>query len=1036
MLAAQVVQLPFSGGLDEKTQPELVEPGAFLTLSNLLHTKGGSLTKPFGLTALANTTFGSGIAAGKRLFGRQDEICLIDGHWLFSYSATAQTWFPMGRIPECVVGSRQQLAGITTFPSDYVVATANGYLIAVYGTLGGYRCTVRDLANGATLACPDAVLNTPKRITNLRIGAVGNTVVIVGIGVDTSSEIVAHTLNVSNPAGITTGWSAETLLASDNQTGGNFQFDVAYGASQFYLAYENNAASNNRITVTTFSSALTQNGTTQLNTLADLDFAIGCGVGPDGSGNEMLWLAYRTQSDQHVYGFALSSALAVTGTKGTLITPDNAGERPTMLGWVPTANGQATLVAGDDATNTAHSLYYVGCFISGGVTTSGYNALQSQSFPQQRRYRLHLASQPFAMGGRFYVMARYQKVSATVSSTENQLACVDVTGNGNTTYTSIRPIAWVAPRLSMQGTSPGAEGHQRPVIVGNKVYFLHVVARAGASVVSSINYNWQTASAGLELVGLDFADSNRWQPAQLGQLVLMSGGVPSYYDGKRVAELGFFVPPTVVSSSTMAGAGLNGTYQYVAVYEQSDGTGQYHRSAPSVPFTVATGGAVASITVNITTLQVTMRIDLDSSEAGRNPPRIAIYRTVAGGSTFYRVGYMTNDATVDTLAFIDSATDGTVSAQELLYTQPGTQGGAQFRVPPSSFRGLVVHQDRVIGIGDDGVSLWPSGAHVIGEGPWFADTFQIPIEAGGPITALGSMDGRHIVYKRNAIAIIDGSGPPDAGGPGFSDAQYISTQIGCIEPRSVVVTSMGTFFQSLRGIELLTRGMSVEGFFGRDVEAEEVLYPITTSATMSEGEGKVYFTCIASEGSASGEILLYDMVFGSWSVLPLAAQSSAAIGASPGVMPIMSFLAASGSAFQQNKATYLSSLGAFQPSVMETPWIKMAGLQGYQRVRRAVLLANAATGHDITVSLAFNFNGTYVKSETFTAAQIAALPREELSLQIPAAYAKSQAIRIKVADATPSSGALGTGQGPILLGLALEIGVKKGIRRLGATAKA
>jgi hypothetical protein len=138
---------------------------------------------------------------------------------------------------------------------------------------------------------------------------------------------------------------------------------------------------------------------------------------------------------------------------------------------------------------------------------------------------------------------------------------------------------------------------------------------------------------------------------------------------------------------------------------------------------------------------------------------------------------------------------------------------------------------------------------------------------------------------------------------------------------------------------------------------------------------------------------------------------------------------AAGVVSQQNKTHFLTTAGTFQPLTVETPWIKLAGLQGYQRVWNVILYANNVTYHDLTISIATDYASSYEESVTYTAAQLNALPLEQIPI-IPKNQ-KCEAIRVKIQDATPSGGlSVGTGQGPVLVGLAFEYQQKSGAMRL------
>jgi hypothetical protein len=127
---------------------------------------------------------------------------------------------------------------------------------------------------------------------------------------------------------------------------------------------------------------------------------------------------------------------------------------------------------------------------------------------------------------------------------------------------------------------------------------------------------------------------------------------------------------------------------------------------------------------------------------------------------------------------------------------------------------------------------------------------------------------------------------------------------------------------------------------------------------------------------------------------------------------------------------------------MESPWYKVSGVQGYQRVWRVQVLIERKTPCNVTLSLATDYNSTYTQTHTWTDADIAALQAlgapesNRVLLELHVANQKCSAIRVKVSDSTPTSGAgVGTGQGISLVSLALIIGAKQGLQKLPAAGR-
>src|SRR5690606_6775728 len=86
-------------------------------------------------------------------------------------------------------------------------------------------------------------------------------------------------------------------------------------------------------------------------------------------------------------------------------------------------------------------------------------------------------------------------------------------------------------------------------------------------------------------------------------------------------------------------------------------------------------------------------------------------------------------------------------------------------------------------------------------------------------------------------------------------------------PSSLLVTSLGVFFQSRRGIELLTRARTVEPI-GEPVKYTLAAFPVVTSAVLDDRNSLARFTLAAGESggvvSGEGRTLVYDLTVKAW----------------------------------------------------------------------------------------------------------------------------------------------------------------------------
>ncbi len=132
--------------------------------------------------------------------------------------------------------------------------------------------------------------------------------------------------------------------------------------------------------------------------------------------------------------------------------------------------------------------------------------------------------------------------------------------------------------------------------------------------------------------------------------------------------------------------------------------------------------------------------------------------------------------------------------------------------------------------------------------------------------------------------------------------------------------------------------------------------------------------------------------------------------------------------YQETPTSYLDD-GEWVTLALETAWMKWAGLQGYQRIRRISLLGERYTGHDITLATGHDYEASFSTPMLWSSSATDDLLTSQIHLHVE--KQKCESIRVRIADAPPSdSGTVGTGRGLSLSGLAFEVGVKRGTYRV------
>ncbi len=1023
-MPVQELDLDFTGGVDEKTQSQLVEPGATLVCTNLRQLKNASLQKRPGMTKLSASVnlSGSAIPTQKRLIAYHDEICSTDNLNLYSRVASMGRWKKApGYVPQFDTKIRS-VAPLQYILDNHHVISVNGYLVLVYSTSTtniapfnhAIYATVLDGTSGETILPPVSIVGATvgANVPQVAVASAGN-VVVACWGIIGSSNLAAVTLDTTSAATLAAGWQLSGNIVTDMMVAAP-RFDMCSLGSTFVLAYANvraDGAATHQITVTSFDSVLSVQATQ-----TGIDTGGGAGimsaVAVSGTTANGLFVAYSMDTGLALECTALNpTSLTITGTRAALTGAIAACYRVTVL-----STGVGSGVAFCDVDNG------IGVARRFDVVTG---AVVPYDSAEHTYYNVNLESKLFLANGRAYVAMR-----PTAIADDAQLLVIDATATMADVFTSgtnasyLRVAANPNPRLSYQTS---IQNRIPPTVA--------VLSSTKAILTSSTKQN--AIGSSMDLITMDWAATNLCQPAILGDLVALAGSPPSFYDGVRTSEIGFFQSPRIVSRSFSGIVGPGpGEVKYVCVYEQMDNNGQWHQSSPGRPFSVTTGGAGEGVFLVVTTLTASNRAEYGTPVSTPQYVRIVPYRTQVGGNEYYRVPgcEVTNEPNVPTITLpLDTHLDTALGAP--LYTQPGTANVSQFKASPPPLTCLIAHGDRLVGC--TGKTVWFSGQYVQGEAPWFADLFQFNVGTSGDITALASLDGALIVFKRDQIAFVDGSGPPDNGAGGdYSPPQFIAADVGCIEPRSVVVTPAGVMFQSLRGIEMLSRGRSLATYFGSHVEATLAANPIITSAVLDEQKSVVVFTCVPYEGATnSGKEIVWDYVHNIWVQEDLDGgalniQSSIMWGRNVSTVPVRTVLQAGSSTVLQASTSDFTDFGNYVGTDLVLPWVKMSGLQGYGRTCGVGILFESKTPCDILVTIRLDYRSDIVQTRLFTADEIADIgdPKE---LWVTFKTQKCESFQIEMQDMTPTGGpAVGTGQGPVYVGkLRVEYQPKSGTNR-------
>jgi hypothetical protein len=495
--------------------------------------------------------------------------------------------------------------------------------------------------------------------------------------------------------------------------------------------------------------------------------------------------------------------------------------------------------------------------------------------------------------------------------------------------------------------------------------------------------------------------------AEAANVLHMGGGVLWMWDGAQIVEHGFHLGPEILRAPNPGGQRV---YQYTACYEWMDAVGRLHISAPAVPVTHAQANpidaAANAVTIQLPTLRIT-------SKAPREV-FIVPYRTSDGGTTFHRavtpgIRPPINSLSVDYVSFVDRTPDSAL----LGYSQLYTTGGVLRNDPSAPPLAMAQVSNRTWLIdAEDPYVLWFSQETIPGTPVEFSGRLTLKLQAStGPAIAIANMDDKTIVFRSRAISYVRGDGPPRTGGDiGYQEIPIL-TDTGCADKKSLASIAPGLVYKSEKGFFILTRDLGTS-YIGADVEAYNSI-AVTSSLSPSDANWVMFVL-------ENGITLLYDYLMNQWSVFTgIDAISSVMWNKRP------TLLLGDDSIWVETPGQY-SAAGAYIPLKLKTPWLQLAGMQGFQRVWEVLIFGTQKSDHTLRVDLAYDYDDTVMQTSVFNGLGTDGV----LQWRVQCKKQQCQAIQITI---TEIQNGLTIGEGLTLSGISLRLGVHRGLARIPAS---
>ena len=902
-LQKALVPVDLSGSLDTKTDEKLVLSSKLVELENAVFTKGKSVEKRYGYDALGTEIIGgSSLPTGEALTSLEDELLVFGSNKLYSYAQGLTKWVERGGFrsidatSEDLIRNENQQSAVDCCLSDGMI------LYAWEDSSGGVRASVVDSQNGVVVLEDVLVANnasTPRCVAQGR-----NMTVCYANTSDNrieSKQVVTEAPTV---------FSSAVIIASDLNISSRL-FDVGpYDSSNdsAVLAY---ADTSNTVKV----CYLTSGG-------AKGDLSTGfpdiVTISAQAEDSISIYAEYSTSINIFV---AFGKSTSGTGlkvyhlnedltTNGSSTSADST--KINRIGMVFDSSSNLEVFYEHNATATYDHLVNKRTF------TPSNNTITSATVVMRS---VGLLSRPFLYSGATYLWVIYE------STLQPTYFLIDSSGLVLAKYKQGLAGSHITRGVptSMINTSTGifevpAQVQTRLTSTGNDVYSLKGVSRLKS----------------------DFSGNRTFLSKQLGKSLLIGGGFTSLYDTQEISELGFHLYPENVSCATATSSGslAAGTYSYKVIFVFTDANGRIHRSAPSSGVQQVTTGSTSKNTLTIPTLRIT-----DHSAVN-----VEVYRTTNNGTLYFKVGSVANSVSSDTVSFVDSSiTDATLIGLESLYTN----GGVLENIAPPAMSVLGTFKNRMFVVSSEVPQvLYYSKQRLGDQAIEFNDSFKITVNEAKSITGIQQMDEKLILFEDNRIFSMTGNGPtPTGDNNDFSDAQLITSDAGCADPRSIVLIPQGILFKSNKGIYLLNRSLETV-YIGAPVERYNS--NTITSADLLQDVNQVRFLC------SDGDTICYDYYYNKFSIFTSHRGNGATVWQQSGNYV---YLRTDGLVWEQS--TEYSDNGAFYPLKLTTSWLKTDAVQGLQRVRKAFVLGEYASDHILNVQVGYDYESFYRETHKF-----------------------------------------------------------------------
>lgn len=1020
--------VPLVGGLDTKHTETTVVPGKLVQADNVVFSDKDTISIRAGLSDLAYSP-----ADAARLWAHEDRLCVnfnaVSGTTLYSLLENGPPDFPrfspeMASSGISFSGAMSELLSSYDFDSDgslYVTAAVKAGLSTSGGTIRpGILMSVAPTTDGP--------------ITNRvhsSFGAITGAVLAVRVLITANRIIILYLGDIGGAYYLF--FQSYSKTAPYNPTGAEVNLGAVGLGTGFDALYDSAAATGGAIVVGWLQAAnnmrflsLDESG----NILATDNVAVAAATNARrlnlvrglSGGTYRFYMFYKnvtvgaTDISACISGITGNgTALAYgAGTAGATIATTGAADCRALTA-VDTGSAMRLYFTALDA-NVAPSVRFFDSInyttLAGAVeryTISGVEICGRAVRVAANDVRMLLYQQRNSLASSHLLAARFRDGDVT-RIYEGNVYVLGVFNPGNS-----GPLSDLFGDLAYDSRLTGC--------YATATEFSSTVLKAGdLFLFSGINY----AGHSLELCKL--TSSILGHISADNSTVLLGGNAISAT--KKMHEFGFHKPPQIVLAAYAGGTHLTAAtaYSFVATYMYTDEAGSLIQSAPSAAVS-RTPGVNENGTFTITCDTTTRRKNV----------KICLWRAISGNYFLDRI--VDNLPNAVTTTATTSAIDNTVVANEPLYTN----GGILSNQPLPACRAGSQWSGRLFVT--DGLRIHFTHKKLVNNGYEYSITNQLSVPSSwGKIVGLAGMDDKLVVFGENKIGYIYGDGPNRAGIGEFSQPIEVVQNLGARwgTHKGIISCDEGVWFQSNKGLRLLTRGMQIAktengpefgsevddlnpGVANRPYSSTTVVNVIAATAIPSKNEIRFYLD--------NGNCLVLNRDWNQWS--KFTAHTTTDAVATDKFYHIHStsvirYYDEGTSGGDQQPCGDGAARTEF-PVTVKTSKLSLGGVQGFQRVSEVGW--TVATDDAFTTVSPVSFTLTATTDEGNATAQAYTLSTQgavEHYFALQPAYQKSSWVQIKMEFDPNTTGSTAVSRfiGRIrFLNLGLWLGLKRGFSK-------